>query len=50
MHKLLLKLELEVVLVLLSDDEGTVDLGDDVGLILGELYFLGVWGDTMVLL
>lgn len=49
MHKLLLKLELKVVFPLLSDDKGAVDLGDNIGLILGELYFLSVVADTMVL-
>lgn len=50
MHKLLLKLELEVVLILLSNDKSAVDLGDDIGLILGELYFLSDVDDTIVLL
>ena len=49
MYKFLLKLDLEVVFPLLSDNKGAVDLGDDIGLILGELYFLSVMDDTMVL-
>jgi hypothetical protein len=47
--ELLLELLLEVVLGLLPDLEGAVEFGDDVGLLAGELYFLGELRATMVL-
>ena len=48
-YKLFLKFLLEIILFLFANDKSSVHLGDNIGLLLGELYFLRGCFITMVL-